>query len=236
MGDTGILGVGHSLIYLLIFLLPGLIGVMIFRMLADAKRLDRFDILTFALMLTLLSNFAADFVVGVSLLPDIRVAGDRLLFVSYSQYTIVNLSIVTAASLILGFACVFLNRAGWVYRLFQKTGLTMKTGRINVWHDVFESCRGRWLHVRFKDGTSIIGWPKFFSVDEERFEVFLADAALWEKVEKSDAEDAVSTEGRNGSYIDFQGPGVYINNFEEVLFVAVIGESADEKATETSAS
>lgn len=221
--DQGVSVLGGSLIYTLIFLLPGLIGTALYRLLAEGRKMSTFDLLTFSLLLTLAGNGLAHVAVGVSLLPDIDMAGDRAIMFSYANFTFGGLAASTAASAIIALGFTLITKMGLLYRLAQKSRVTFKTGRINVWHDVFHDNRGQWVNVTFKDGTSIIGWPRYYSVDEERFEIFLADAMIRQPV-KNTAESSVPAEWIE---LEVTGPGVYINNFDEIQYVAMIGEQAN---------
>ncbi len=216
---------GGSLIYTLIFLVPGLIAAALFRMLAESKRLNTFDLLTFSLILTLAANIISQSVFGLSLLPDIKTGEDRVLLFSYASFTVGGLILVSACSCSLAVLLVFLTNSGSLYRYASASAISRKSGRINVWHDVFDTYRGSWFKVTFKDGSSITGWPKFYSVEEDRFELFLADAVVLQPL--TNLPNADDTNPQQWAELDVAGPGVYIGSMEEILHVTVLGEKCD---------
>ncbi len=225
-GEQGASILGGSLIYTLIFLVPGLIAAALFRMLAEAKRFNTFDLLTFSLVLTLFGNVTSQSLFGQSLLPDIKTGEDRVLLFSYASFTVLALILVTICCCLVSLVLVFIGKYSHFYTLMRKIYMTNKTGRINIWHDVFDTYHGRWIKVTFKDGSSITGWPKFYSVEEDRFELFLVDAAILSPMtNRPDAHDEAS---QQWAELDVDGPGVYIGNMEEVLHVTVLGEKDDE--------
>lgn len=222
--EQGVSVLGGSLIYTLIFLLPGLIGMSVYRLLAEGRKLGTFDLLTFSLFLTLTGNALSDAIFGLSLLPDIQSGNDRLIVFSYANFSVLGLLLSSAASVILALGLVLASGKGWLFRLGQRLHLTRKSGRVNVWHDIFNDFQGKWINVTFKDGTSIVGWPKYYSVDEEKFEIFLADALIRRPISAS------LTDERSQAWneLEVSGPGIYINNMDEILFISVIGETSHE--------
>lgn len=96
------------MVYTLIFLLPGLLGTSLFRLLAESRRLGAFDLLTFSLMLTLGGNVLADAAFGTSPLPDVRMGDDRVLIFSYANYTLRGFCAAALVSLTLSLLCVWM--------------------------------------------------------------------------------------------------------------------------------
>lgn len=223
MGE-GVSILGGTLVYTLIFLLPGLIGTSVYRLLAEGRKLGTFDLLTFSLFLTLGGNALAETVFGISLFPDIQSGDDRLIVFSYANFSVLGLLLSSTGSIVIALGLVLASGRGWLFRIGQKFRLTRKSGRVNVWHDIFNDFQGRWINVTFKNGTSIIGWPKYYSVDEEKFEIFLAEALIRQPAPASETAGTI----QSWNELEVSGPGVYINNMDEILFISVIGETSDD--------
>lgn len=208
-------GISLGLIYLLLFLLPGLLAVGIFRVLAEARPLQQFDVIVLGFALTLIANLMA-YLFGVSMLPDIRVSEDRVLYFAYENLTAANLAAVTGFSVVLSLMFSWLHRQPKLWAYLRWCGLTNKTGRIDVWHDFHEDNRGTWLEVKLKDGQILTGWARFYSTNHEQRELYLNDVTLRQL-------------GPNGvEEVPLGDDGVYLGNFDEIVFVRVIKPLAGE--------
>jgi hypothetical protein len=117
------------------------------------------------------------------------------------------LATLVAISIINGAALATALESGRLFAAFRRLGLTNKNSAVDVWYDVFHEFPGRWLRVCFKDGHKIIGWPYYFSDDPENRELFLADALI---------------EKPNGESGELEGPGVLIENMDEVIRIEVV--------------
>src|SRR5437867_4193501 len=63
------------------------------------------------------------------------------------------------------------------YRLARGMHLTSRTGRADVWQDVFEDIRGNWLVVHLEDGQRVLGWARYYSEEGTRPSLFLRQAS-----------------------------------------------------------
>jgi hypothetical protein len=82
--------------------------------------------------------------------------------------------------------------------------------------------RGHWLEVELKGDQRILGWAQYYSVDDvEKPELFLKDAILTRRGKDDTLER-----------IDLGQSGVYLRNFDEIVFVRVI-ESDPTEVKET---
>lgn len=91
--------------------------------------------------------------------------------------------------------------------MFEKLKLTRKTGRIDVWHDVFTELRGYWIEVKLKDGTKILGWPDFYSENPDKRELFLRNVLI--------------TNPDNSSY-DIRGDGILLTDKADIESIEFI--------------
>lgn len=106
---------------------------------------------------------------------------------------------------------------GWLYKfLREKIKVTHLTGRLAVWNDIFSDYRGKWILIHLIDGRKIIGWPKYYSEEPNKKEIFLADAA-WMK--------------DNGEFIDVEGPGILITGNRTIELIEILegGEKVYDK-------
>src|ERR1700730_4005132 len=120
---------------------------------------------------------------------------------------------LAAISMASGTALAKALESGWLFGAFRKWGLTKKNSELDVWYDVFNDFRGNWLRVCFKDGYKITGWAYFFSDDPSKRELFLAEA---------------SVEQPNGESGELEGPGILIENMDEVVRIEVINGGREE--------
>ena len=97
--------------------------------------------------------------------------------------------------------------AGWHYNFFRKLQFTRKTGRVDVWYDVFSDFRRRWIRVHLKDGTQIIGWPDYYSDNPEKRELFLAEAMITRP---------------DGASYDLSGPGILLTEKAEIERIEIL--------------
>jgi hypothetical protein len=123
------------------------------------------------------------------------------------------MAVLVMVSVISGSALARALESGWLFASFRKLRLTTKNSQFDVWYDVFSGFRGKWLRVCFKDGHKIIGWPYYFSADPDKRELFLADALI---------------EQPNGESGELEGPGILIENMDEVLRIEVINGGREE--------
>jgi hypothetical protein len=123
------------------------------------------------------------------------------------------LSTLVAISVASGSALSIALERGWLFAAFRKPGITNKNSAVDVWYDVFHEFPGKWLRVCFKDGHGVIGWPYYFSDDPSRRELFLADALIEEP---------------DGTSTTLNGPGILIENLEEVLRIEILDGGREE--------
>lgn len=201
---------GTGAVFLFLYLFPGFLGSLVYDFLVESRKRDNFERIVAALVLTLLSSVALKVGFGVSLLP---LAVDKETPVS----TVVNAffgrnllygSLLSVSIVVLLAVC---NNSGITYRILNWFRLSTKASSVDVWADTFDRLRGSWIKIRFSDGRSLIGWPKFYSQFGDPREIFLADASWWVPDE-------------DGTLIaqDVLGAGVYIADFSRVEAIEVL--------------
>lgn len=193
---------------ILLFLLPGLIGLLVFERIAEISRTrTAFDkiVVGAALAITstaitnwVLSIFGAPLIQGVAA-PENGAAMSLMIVDNVAGWP---LAANAAAAVILAGLAAGLHNSGWLFAVLRWARLTNNTGRIDIWHDVFSTYRGSWVRVKFKDGLELVGWPEYYSTMPGQRELFMADATWVEPV--------------GGSRANVPGPGVYVNNVTEI--------------------
>jgi hypothetical protein len=112
-----------------------------------------------------------------------------------------NILFLLIVSILLGLLVVYVANKGWYFKIFYKLGFTKRTGRIDVWDDIFTVHRKKWILVRLEDGTKILGWPDCYSEDPQKRELFIADATIIDS---------------DGSTRDVLGPGILLTEDNKI--------------------
>lgn len=202
-----------------LYLLPGLAGFFIYEYIAETTKREIFDKIVMALTLTLSSTLIANFVFGISFVPDIPLDPKANAAVVLNSFLKSNILIVTIISCSIGGLLAYLKNAGIVYNFLRKIKVTRRTGMIDPWHQVFTTFRKEWYIVKYKDGRELVGWPKYYSETGERKELFLADATWHLPVR----QPTVADQPQDGDFIekDVDGEGVFLVNFDNVIAIEI---------------
>lgn len=112
-----------------------------------------------------------------------------------------NILFLLVASILLGLSVAYVANKGWYFNLFYNLNFTKRTGRIDVWDDVFTAHQGKWILVSLEDGTKILGWPDYYSEDPQKRELFIAEATIFDK---------------NGYKRDVRGPGILLTEDSKI--------------------
>jgi len=123
-------------------------------------------------------------------------------------------------SVVIGLVWSCLSVWGILFRLLGRATITRSSGRVDVWQDVLTKHRRAWLRAYLKDGTTITGWPEYFSDDGDKREIFLAEAFIERPVVKEEGtetnDDAVS------SMTVLNGPGILLTERAEIVYIEVL--------------
>ena len=110
-------------------------------------------------------------------------------------------------SLFWGFIIGFADDQDWLYRALRRARLSTKSGRVDVWSDVFHDIRKVWVRVHLEDGRMIVGWPDYYSGESGQREVFLKNAAFMDQ---------------NGNEYPVDGPGVLVTLHGKITLVEML--------------
>ena len=201
---------GTGAVFVFLYLLPGFLGALVYDFLVEGRKRDNFERIVAALVLTLLSSVALKVGFGISLLP---VAVDQSAAPIQIINAFVGKNLFYGSLLSVAIATVFavLNNFRVIYGVLRCFRITNKNSSVDVWADIFNHYRAYWIRIRFTDGRSLVGWPRFYSQFGDPREIFLVDAVWWEP-------DA------NGATISSEvaGPGLYVADFSNVTSIEVL--------------
>lgn len=178
-------------------------GFFVYQTLAERKAAEQSSRVSAIVVITFLSVLISNGVSEWTLLPDISGGTSvRELFEAFFGY---NFLVPVAVAVFLGFCGAWIHNKGLLYRAFKFTGVTRQTGKNDPWHQVFTTNEEKWCRIVFDDGTRLVGWPRYYSLDAtETPQLFLADATWHRK--------------NGGAYkaSDILGPGVLITEWANV--------------------
>lgn len=214
MGDVVTGEVGAFL--LIMYLLPGFLGLVVYDFIAESEKRDNFGRFIGALSLTLVSGIVVGLISHKAILPP-EFASDAKLRDVIAAFLNIQVVWLTLASCILAVGIAFGNNKGYLYRAARCVGITYRTGRIDVWQEVFHGNRGKWVRIQFSDGRTLIGWPQYYSEFGKERELFLAKA-LW-RIPQSPAGPDQQPVYRER---EVTGAGTYIGNFDLVTAIDIL--------------
>lgn len=192
----------------LIFLLPGFLIQRIIEGLAVTGKPTEttrvIDALAFSLVNYLLYSLLA---LPLSLKPiPLTLTPDGQL--QFTGRDALGFLILFAIAVFIGLGFAKSLNEGWHYKILRdKLHLTRKTGRVDVWYDIFSDFRGRWIQVYLKDGTRILGWPDYYSDSPDKRELFLVEAVVTRP---------------DGTIYEVTGPGILLTEKAEIERIEIL--------------
>ena len=205
-------GGGAVGLYLFLYLLPGILGALVYEYVVEGEPRDTVDRIATALVLALISALAPWLLLGQALAPHIEIRSEtppNIILDAFLQPK--HLLLATLISTVVALFFAVAQNHGWVYALLRFCKMTKKTGRNDVWQQTFYLVGDRWVSLEFKDGRRLVGWPLRFSSSGQPRALLLSDAT-WYTV----------NDEREFTERDVKGLGVYVANFEEVVSVELL--------------
>jgi hypothetical protein len=205
-------GGGATGLYLFLYVLPGILGALVYEYVVEGEPRDTLDRIAAALVLALVSALSSSLLFGQSLTPNIEVRSETppdVILGAFLRPKHLALSTLISVAVALSFAAA--QNHGWVYGVLRKLKLTKKTSRNDVWQQTLYLYGNRWISLEFKDGRRLVGWPLRFSSSGQPRALLLGDATWY------------SLDG-DGAYIEREvnGPGVYVANFDDVVSMELL--------------
>lgn len=194
-----------TVLFLFLLLLPGFLGQLVYGYLKQGPPQDKLDRVITAFALSLVTMVCTHLVFRLPLLPQVAVTKDSSASAVLQSMTGMALAWNAAFAVLIALLFAWANSLGLLRRLSQLLRLSNKGSDNDVWKDTFDHYRGYWLKLDYADGTSIVGWPKFYSASDRPRELFIADAMRWIK----DENDQLIA-------VEISGPGLYISDFSSI--------------------
>ena len=200
--------------FLWVYLLPGFVGLLAYEALAEAKKRDTLDRVGLIVAFNIGAVVVTGLVFGGAISPLTEITQQ-----SGNVYKVVGLPFFAAAgvALLLGVLFAALRNLKLLYWAANKLHISYRTGGIDPWHEAFssKSMRGKWIQLRYKDGTRLIGYPKFYAEDSEAKALFVGKASWHTLVTQPDNSQAYVGK-------DVAGPGVLVSNFDDIIAIDVL--------------
>ena len=198
-------------LFLLLFLLPGFLGAIVYDYLVEREKPENFDRILEALVLTLLSALVVHVAFSLPMLPTSATAKDSPLPEVIGAFLTTTTLYTTACSVALAVLFALSNNRDLFYGSLRRLRLTYKTSDGDVWQDVFYRHRGYWVQLRYEDGTTLVGWPSYYSAIGRPRELFLAEATWYPM-----------TPNGPGPSEDVVGAGVYVADFSKIVSIELL--------------
>lgn len=206
-----------SVVVLQIFLLllPGFCTQKIKAKIATLKTSSDLDRVTDALVYSLL-NYASVVVFGWltgAKVPNVydAVKADKIDLTSVGFIPGFILALF-GVSMFWGFVIGLADDQDWLYRALRMVRLSTKSGRVDVWSDVFHDIRKVWVRVHLEDGRMLVGWPDYYSGESGQREVFLRHAAFMDQ---------------DGNEYPIEGPGVLVTLHGKITLVEMLNSPTE---------
>jgi hypothetical protein len=217
----------------ILFLLPGFVGIAVYDGVAATPRRAPFDKLVFALALTLVANVVTaalreQGLVGSIVVPEAKVFTNPMLslfggttkpetfeaefqeaLLAAVEGGLLPATIIAAAS---GLAAAWLHNLGWLPRV----GLLPPRLASDPWSDVLAHDASVRARILFKDGTVLVGRP-LPSANQGAREVFVAHAVWFRPNGRVDRHGRATYRA-----VEVQGPGVLLTDFAAVQLVEMV--------------
>lgn len=219
---------------ILLFLLPGFVGLIVYEIVAEVPKRETFDKVVVALVLTVLASVIHGFI-GTMWPYFGAPAGLEKIVAMYAAKTdaqaaqnalsgnaiIAGLGWTTAVAVILGFVFALMQNKGVAYTLLYEYRVAKRTGAIDVWHQVFSRGNKCWVRLRYKNGAVLVGYAAYFSEDSNARALFVAKAIWHLPVTAGGVEFSKMAPGDITTFASrpVAGPGVLVTNFDDVIAI-----------------
>lgn len=170
----------YEALSVLLLLLPGLVGFFFFNQVANIKVTDALASISWVVFFLIVTQFISVWLFGTDFLPDLAGTDDAVLH----QKIVAYLKSVAYAPLAigagLGILFALMKNFSVAFWILKRLGLSHKVSSRLPWNAMFNAKRGIWIIVRFKDGTSLVGWPEYYSDDEtDNVQQLYVQRATW---------------------------------------------------------
>lgn len=113
----GVLKGETSTLFLILYLLPGFLGAVVYNYLVERQSPSNFDKVVEALVLTLVASVVAHLVFGIALLPDIAIAKDASLSQILNAFVTINLLYISICAAVISVLLAAVNNHNVLYKI-----------------------------------------------------------------------------------------------------------------------
>ncbi|MDI9409453.1 MAG: DUF6338 family protein [Candidatus Pacebacteria bacterium] len=174
-----------DLIAILVFVMPGLVGAGTYRLLTVSRKMDQFDFVVFSFVLTVSSLLLAWLIqwplewqvkwswgIDFKLLPidalqsalndgKIEIIQVKVYNVMIDYLFSVGFVIVNLIGFLIGLWLSKGINSGAIYSYLRNRNLTKRTGRVDIWQDLF--AESRWIIVTDNEDRKYLGYAVHYS-------------------------------------------------------------------------
>lgn len=204
---------GLEALAVLLLLLPGFFSAKIVQMLCARPKQTELDKIIEALLFSFFTYLLFAVTLGPMLplfwSPTVNQGGTRYVM----EIDRARLALLTAYSLILGFAWGWITNHDALLKWLRWSGFTQRSSRTSVWNDIFHTLGGT-VQIGLKDGRMAQGWLRCYS-DEAEDSTFFLEAAAW--IDES------------GKVYPVRGPGVLFTKQCDIQFVIFLSDTSAQE-------
>jgi hypothetical protein len=209
---SNIFGGGTVGLYLFLYLLPGILGELVYEFIVEGEKRETLDRIAGALVLALISALAPPLLFGLALTPHVEVRNETppdVILEAFLQPRHLIVTTLVAAIVAALFAVV--QNHGWLYRLLRTLRMTKKTGDNDIWQQTFYLYPDRWVSLELADGRRLVGWPSRFSSSGQPRALLLGNAKWYSFDEDGKVREEIVA-----------GPGVYVGKFDDIVAIEIL--------------
>jgi len=156
----------YEALSVLLLLLPGLVGFFFFNQVANIKVTETLATISWVVFFLLATQLISVWLLEDDFLPDLSGANDAEVQRKVVDYLKSLAYAPLAIGAALGIVFALLKNFSVAFWILKTLRLSHKVSSRLPWNAMFTAKRGIWVIVRFKDGTSLVGWPEYYSDDE----------------------------------------------------------------------
>jgi len=170
----------YEALSVLLLLLPGLVGFFFFNQVANIKVSDTLSTISWVVFFLIVTQLMSVWLLGKDFLPDLAGTDDAVRHQKIVAYLKSVAYAPLAIGALLGILFALLKNFSIAFWILKTLGLSHKVSSRLPWNAMFTAKRGIWVIVRFKDGTSLVGWPEYYSDDEtDNVQQLYIQSATW---------------------------------------------------------
>lgn len=196
-----------------LYLLPGILGYFFYELLAERSPSDSWYRVAAIISITFFAVLLGKLIskpLGIdhAILPKTpENGGIPDIFASFFGTSFL---IICLVAMVIGVIAARTANSNYINQVLGKVAGTSKTGKADVWHQVFTTFDNHWCRIRYKNGSLLIGYPKYYSMKNNEVALFVGKAAWY------------LPDGLGFKELEIKGEGVLITEFEDIIAIDVL--------------